>query len=184
MAESRDRPGTCYWITGLSGAGKTTLGRAYWAHQRALGRDNLVYLDGDTLREVFGNGLGHTPAERHQLAMSYSRLCQMLTAQGIDVVCATISMFATVRDWNRSNIPGYVEIYLDVPIEVLERRDQKQLYSRARRGEIRHVMGVDEPVVPPAAPDIRIVNDGSLSKAQLLERLLEDIATLESSHED
>lgn len=184
MTETPTRQGTCYWITGLSGAGKTTLGQAYCSHQRALGWDNLVYLDGDTLREVFGNGLGHSPAERYQLAMSYARLCQMLTGQGIDVVCATISMFETVREWNRRNIPRYVEIYLDVPIEVLERRDQKQLYSRARRGEIRHVMGVDEPVVPPVSPDILIVNDGSLSKTQLLERLLEEIARLESSHED
>jgi adenylylsulfate kinase-like enzyme len=173
--------GTCYWITGLSGAGKTTLGRAFHQHLRMQGRDNLVYLDGDTLREVFGNQLGHSPAERHQLAMSYARMCRMLTEQGIDVICATISMFDEVRTWNRDNIESYVEVYLDVPIEVLKQRDQKQLYSRALRGEIKHVMGIDEPAAPPVSPDIVICNDGSLSKPQLLQRLLTEIDNLDGS---
>jgi adenylylsulfate kinase-like enzyme len=181
MAEPESGLGTCYWITGLSGAGKTTLGHAYYQHLREQGRDNLVYLDGDTLREVFGNHLGHSPAERHQLAMSYARMCRMLTEQGIDVICATISMFDEVRAWNRDNIEHYVEVYLDVPIEVLKKRDQKQLYSRALRGEIKHVMGIDEPVALPVSPDIVIVNDGSLTKPQLLDRLLNEIANLDET---
>ena len=176
--------GTCYWITGLSGAGKTTLGQMFYQHLRQQGQHNLVYLDGDTMREVFGNNHGHSPEERHQLAMSYARMCRMLTEQGIDVICATISMFDEVREWNRKNIHKYVEIYLDVPIKVLQQRDQKQLYSRALRGEVSNVMGVDVPVAFPHSPDIVLENDNSLTKPQLLEQLLQAITKLERDDEN
>ena len=181
MTEATITHGTCYWITGLSGAGKTTLGRAFHEHLRAQGRDNLVFLDGDIMREVFGNELGHTPDERRKLAHSYGRMCRMLTEQGIDVICATISMFNEVREWNRGNIDHYVEIYLDVPIEVLKERDQKQLYSRAMLGEVSNGMGIDVPVALPSSPDIVIVNDGSLTRPQLLDKLLHEIADLDET---
>ncbi len=159
-----------YWITGLSGAGKTTIGKLFY---RKLKEKNpaTIFLDGDILREIFGNDLDHTLGDRKKSATRNSRLCKTLSEQGIHVVCATISMFKEVRDWNRSHIKNYMEIYLRVPLEILISRDQKQLYSRALRGEIKNVMGVDLPVDDPVNPDFIIDNDGSASPENIADEL-------------
>jgi adenylylsulfate kinase-like enzyme len=96
----------------------------------------------------------------------------MLTEQGIDVVIATISMFHEVREWNRKNIENYNEIYIKVPMEVLITRDQKNLYSRAFRGEIEHVMGVDIEIEEPINPDVIIINDGSNVPENMTDQLI------------
>lgn len=147
--------GKVYWITGLSGAGKTTLCRELVAHLRAHVRP-VVMLDGDELREAMGATNAHTRQERLQLAMRYAHLCHMIAVQGVDVAIATISLFREVHEWNRANMPGYVEIYLHVPVEELKRRDPKQIYARAARGELKDVAGLDFAVDEPQAPDVRI----------------------------
>ena len=89
-----------YWITGLAGAGKTTIGKLLYEKIREK-ESNTVFLDGDILREVFGNDLGYSKEDRRKCAMRYSRLCAMLQRQGMNVICCTISMLDSVRDWNR-----------------------------------------------------------------------------------
>jgi adenylylsulfate kinase len=86
-------PGRVSWITGLSAAGKTTIGRALSAHLRASGRP-VTFLDGDTLRTVVSNDLSYSEEDRRSAAMRNSMLCRMLAEQGHDVVCATISFFS------------------------------------------------------------------------------------------
>jgi adenylylsulfate kinase-like enzyme len=130
-----------------------------------------VFLDGDTLREVFGGDLGYTPEERRACAMRYSRLCKLLSGQGMTVVCCTISMFDTVREWNRENISGYVEVYIQVSIETLARRNQKGLYSDSTE----NVYGVDLYAELPKNPDLIIQNDGALSPEECLEIIIEQI---------
>jgi cytidine diphosphoramidate kinase len=147
--------GTVYWITGLSGAGKTTLARGLVAALRAQGRFVLL-LDGDELRAILGRVAGgFDPAARLELAQTYARLAQALAAQGADAVCATISMFQTVRDWNRANNPAYVEVFLDVPLDLRARRDPKGLYARADGA----MAGLDTTVELPAAPDLVVDAD-------------------------
>lgn len=158
-------PGTVYWITGLSGAGKTSVGRRLWLRLRKLGRP-AVFLDGDEIREVFGNGLKHDQAARFQLAMRYARLCRLLSAQGLPVVCATISMFHEVRAWNRRQIPRYKEIWLRVPVEVLARRDRKGVYRRRK-----NVVGVHLAAQLPRAADVIIDNDGRSSVAAATDKI-------------
>ena len=164
-----------YWITGLSGAGKTTIGTLFYSYLQET-KNNVVYLDGDTLRKIFGDAQQYSPSERKILALRYSRLCKMLTEQGIDVVIATISMFHEVREWNRENIENYNEIYIKVPMEVLIARDQKKLYSLAFKGEIKHVMGVDIEVEEPDNPDIIINNDGSSTPEDMMNELIGKLA--------
>jgi len=144
------------WITGLSGAGKSTLAHELVARLRAAGED-VVMLDGDELREVFGavttNAQNHGRGGRLALAMQYAHLCRVIATQGLTVVIATISLFREVHAWNRANLPGYFEVYLKVPVEELRRRDPKGIYRRFDAGELTHVAGLDLPIDEPKAAD-------------------------------
>ena len=143
----------CIWITGLSGAGKSTVSQALVPLLREQEICSIL-LDGDTLREVFGaavlNDENHSREGRIGLAMKYAQLCRVLSEQGLTVVIATISLFAEIHSWNRQNIPGYFEVYLPVPLEELRRRDPKLIYSRYDSGQIKNVAGldleIDEPI--------------------------------------
>lgn len=103
--------------------------------------------------------------------MRYARLCREVASQGIDVVCATVSMFHEVRRWNRTHIPGYVEIFLDVPIEELRRRDAKGLYGAYQRGEIANVVGLDLEPELPEHPDLVLENHAGMSPEDAVERI-------------
>ena len=160
-----------YWFTGLSGAGKTTIAQLFYESLQ-MSKKSIVFLDGDTLRELFADQQKYTLSERKKLAMRYSHLCKMLIEQELDVVIATISMFNEVRDWNRKNIKNYHEVYIKVPIDILIKRDQKNIYSKALKGEIKNVMGIDIEFEEPRNPDITIVNDGSYSQKNIVEKIL------------
>jgi glutamine kinase len=164
-------PGRVFWITGLSGAGKTTLGQELGNRLRAAGRP-VIFLDGDALRAVIAEDLGHSADHRRQSAMRNARLCRLLAEQGADVVCATISLFHEVQRWNRENIPGYYEIYLQVPIDELRCRDSKGLYARSQAGDVRDVVGIDVPAETPLAPDLVLDNYGAVDVATAIKRLL------------
>ena len=164
-------PGRVFWVTGLSGAGKTTVGRELWRRLRAAGRQ-VFFLDGDALRAVIAEDLGHSADNRRRSAMRNARLCQLLAGQGADVVCATISLFHEVQRWNRENIPGYREIYLRVPIDELRRRDSKGIYAGAQSGDVRDVVGYDVPAEAPEAPDLVLDNYGVLDVAAAVDRIL------------
>jgi adenylylsulfate kinase-like enzyme/phosphohistidine swiveling domain-containing protein len=163
--------GSVYWITGLSGAGKTTVGRELWSRLRAAGH-RVIFLDGDTLRATIADDLSHGMSDRRQSAMRNARLCRLLAGQGFDVVCATISLFHEVQRWNRENIPGYREIYLRVPIDELRRRDSKGIYAESERAETCDVVGIDLPAEPPEAPDLVLDNYGGLDVGTAVDRIL------------
>src|SRR5580704_11879135 len=164
-------PGRVFWITGLSGAGKTTLGRELWSCLRAVGRA-ATFLDGDTLRAVIAEDLDHSAGHRRRSAMRNARLCQLLAEQGTDVVCATISLFHEVQRWNRENIPGYCEIYLRVPIDELQRRDSKGIYRTTGRNGSAHVVGLDVPAETPETPDLVLDNHGDMDVNTAVDRIL------------
>jgi len=148
------KAGRTIWITGLSGAGKSTLAAGVVARLQGFG-ETVVRLDGDELREVFDTASGayHGRDSRLALALQYSRLCRLISSQGLTVVIATISLFKEVHAWNRINLPGYLEIYLKVPMEELRRRDPKGIYRRFDAGVITAVAGLDVPIDEPQSPD-------------------------------
>ena len=162
-----NKPGSVFWITGLAGSGKTSVGLEYFKFLKK-NQSNTVFIDGDILREVLDQQGGISMNERKKLSINYSKLCRMLSEQGINVVCCTISMFDSVREWNRKNINDYHEIYLKVPVEVLHQRDKKGLYSGAMRGEIKNVVGVDIGFEEPKAPNLIINNRGDMSIEDIL----------------
>jgi len=161
--------GKVYWITGLSGAGKTTIGTLLQQKLLARGRP-AVLLDGDMLREAFGYDLGYSLEDRRINAMRYAQLCRLLSSQGIDVVCSTISLFHDIHAWNRENMPNYLEIYLKVSLDVLVKRNQKGLYDE--RSGITEVYGLNLKVEEPLHPDITIDNDGILSVDQIVTQVV------------
>jgi glutamine kinase len=132
----------------------------------------VTFLDGDTLRAVIAEDLGHSARHRRESAMRNARLCRMLAQQGSDVVCATISLFHDVQHWNRANLPGYCEIYLQVPMEELRRRDAKGIYAMAERGELCDVVGLDVPAETPETPDLVLDNYGQLDVSTAVDRIM------------
>jgi adenylylsulfate kinase-like enzyme/phosphohistidine swiveling domain-containing protein len=162
--------GRVFWITGLSGAGKTTIGTELWHRLRDTG-SSAIFLDGDSLRAVIADDLDHGIDNRRRSAMRNAQLCRLLASQGQDVVCSTISLFHDVQRWNRANIPGYCEIYLQVPEQELRRRDCKGIYRAAALGTLRHVVGVDIPAEIPEAPDLVLDNFGSLNPREAVDRI-------------
>ncbi len=161
---------TVYWITGLSGAGKTTIGKLFYEKLRER-YPNTVFLDGDMMRKVFGDDLGYSEEDRRKCAMRYSRLCAMLQEQGLNVICCTISMFDSVREWNRENIHGYKEIYIKVSMNTLQKRDQKGLYSGTTKEEQKEVAGIHMDIEEPKHPDLVLENDGGKMPEEQAERL-------------
>ncbi|MBU2097519.1 MAG: adenylyl-sulfate kinase [Gammaproteobacteria bacterium] len=151
------RTGQVIWITGLSGAGKSTMATLLAARLRQQSAA-VALLDGDELRTVFAkdqmDGQHHDRSSRLQLAMQYSALCRLLADQGLTVVIATMSLFHEVQQWNRRYLPRYFEIYLKVPLSELQRRDPKGIYRKFAQGETRQVAGLDLAVDEPQAPDL------------------------------
>lgn len=164
--------GKVYWITGLAGAGKTTIGRALYKKIREQ-HENVVFLDGDTLREVFGGDLGYSETDRRKCAMRYAKLCLLLAEQGMIVVCCTISMFDSIRQWNREHIQGYYEIYVKVSGEVLWQRNQKGLYADSVNCESADVVGITIPLEEPKTPDMILENEGDLSPEEQADAILD-----------
>ncbi len=162
--------GTVYWITGLSGAGKTTIGKLLYEKLKEM-YPNTVFLDGDMLRKVFGDDLGYSKEERMKCAMRYSRLCAMLQEQGLNVICCTISMFDSVREWNRENIHNYKEIYVKVSMDTLKKRDQKGLYSGITEEKQKEVVGIHMEIEEPKCPDLILCNDGEKTIGEQVERI-------------
>lgn len=167
--------GTLFWFTGLSGAGKTTLGREFLSQLNGTGR-KAVFLDGDEMRAVFEDGGAHSKEDRRRLADRYSRLCKLLTSQGFDVVCCTISMFHSVREWNRKNIDSYFEVYVKAPMETLLRRDSKGIYGNALSKKLDNVVGLDIKMEEPLHPDLVVLNDGNETPAKIAKRILGAVA--------
>jgi len=174
--------GTLYWITGLSGAGKTTIGNRLYYEIKKM-KSNVVLLDGDLMKSVVSDVVGYSDEARRKRAKKYAALCKLLTDQGLIVICCTIAMYDEVREWNRAQNKGYVEVFLNVPMDVLRARDQKGLYSKYKDGEESNVTGEDLAVEYPKNPDIEIINDGSLSIAECVRRILNYKVSLSSDYD-
>lgn len=145
------------WICGLSGAGKTVIGGEVSKLLRQGNRLN-VFLDGDILRDVWSDNLGHSLKARDFNAKRICHLCKMLDEQHVNVVASVLYPFKSWMDWNRTNLSQFYEIFLDVPLSELEHRDPKNLYAGARSGKIKDVVGIDIPFELPDNPDLIVGN--------------------------
>jgi adenylylsulfate kinase len=148
--------GRVIWITGLSGSGKTTLALELQTILKTR-EEKVILLDGDDLRVVlFAQNTDYDRKGREKLAFTYARLCKLLALQGYTIICATISLFHDLHKWNRENLPGYFEVFLDVSEKERRRRDAKRLYINLDEGSVTNMAGIDVEIEYPLAPDLKI----------------------------
>lgn len=154
--------GRVYWITGLSNSGKTTIGTALYYELKKM-RSNVVILDGDLMKEIVsGTKLaGYGDNDRIIRGKRYSQMAKLLADQGIWVIVCAMAMYDDIRMWNRENIKGYVEIFLNTPDTVLKERDRKGLYKAVNNVEL------------PKNPDMVFANDGNESVRDIVQQILE-----------
>lgn len=164
------------WLVGMSGAGKTTIGREVYALVKAAS-PNTVFVDGDEVREIFRHDgeYAYTVEGRRQNSERIGALCRWLDRQGINVVCSMLSIFEDHRQANRAAFSRYFEVYVEATLDELMTRDYKNLYRAAKAGQQHNVVGVDIPFPPPANPDMVIRNgnppvDSRLAAREIVER--------------
>jgi bifunctional enzyme CysN/CysC len=164
--------GKVVWFTGLSGSGKSTIANVL--EQRLHQRGVLTYiLDGDNVRQGLNRDLGFTDADRVENIRRTAEVAKLLLDAGAVVITAFISPFRSERDMARQLFePGeFIEVHLDVPLEVVEQRDPKGLYRKVRSGELPHFTGIDSPYEAPQTPELKLDTD-ALSVEESVERIL------------
>ena len=145
------------WFTGLSGAGKSTI--ANLVEKRLLSEGKHTYLlDGDNIRHGLNKDLGFTEGDRVENIRRIAEVARLMADAGLIVLVSFISPFRAERRMAREMMePGeFLEVFVDTPLEVVEARDVKGLYGKARRGELKNFTGIDSPYEPPENADIRI----------------------------
>jgi adenylyl-sulfate kinase len=163
------------WLTGLSGSGKTTIAKAIVA-LAAANNNQIVLIDGDVVRELFGGDLGFDEESRKLQIGRIQRLAYWISQQNISVVVAALYAHPDLLFWNRNNLPGYFEVYVDTPLHIIESRDTKGLYKKAREGSLDNVVGIDIPWHAPQEPDYVVSSDGVLPPDQIAANILSQIS--------
>jgi bifunctional enzyme CysN/CysC len=170
--------GAVVWFTGLSGAGKSTIAQALERELFARGMQTYV-LDGDNIRHGLNSNLGFSPEDRVENIRRVSEVAKLMADSGVVAITAFISPYRMDRRRAREiALEGnaeFVEVFVDAPLEVCEARDPKNLYKKARAGEIREFTGIDAPYEPPEDAEINVRTDRQTvneSVATILEGLL------------
>lgn len=170
--------GQVIWMTGLSGAGKTTVSTELNERLKKGGLQPIL-LDGDSLRSLFvesdNTAQTYNRQERIILSYKYSHLCQILSSQGFMVIIATVSMYREIYAWNRLNLQNYFEIYLNVPLRELCRRDPKNIYSKFYSGEMKNVAGLDLKVDQPREPNLTVEFKSGRSSSEIVDIILDKL---------
>jgi adenylyl-sulfate kinase len=151
--------GLTIWFTGLSGAGKSTIGQRVATALREQGY-RVEVLDGDEVRQTLSAGLGFSKEDRDINIRRIGFVAELLTRNGVVAITAAISPYADTRAEVRRKIGRFVEVYVRCSIDVLSERDVKGLYKKALAGEIDHFTGVSDPYEAPDAPDV-VVDSGT-----------------------
>lgn len=168
MVNAPTQPAAVLWFTGLSGAGKSTIAASV---ARALADRGVPteYLDGDILREIAPAGFSRDERDAHVKRTGF--LASRLEHHGVTVVCALISPYAEARGHVRRLCRRFLEVHVATPLAECERRDVKGLYARARKGDIPHFTGIDDPYEPPASAEV-VIDTTQLTVDQAVARVM------------
>ena len=176
--------GFTVWLTGLPGSGKTTLSKLVAAEIVRRG-EHAEVLDGEVLREDLWPELDFTREGRDMNVKRISYICEMLTRSGIPNIVAAVSPYRETRDKSRYKIGNFIEVHCSCPIEILEQRDSRGLYEKAKSGEIKYFTGVSHPYEEPSDPEL-VVDTADENPEQTAGRIitkLEEMGYLEPSTE-
>ena len=177
MHRHRKQQGCTIWFTGLSGSGKTTCSRIVEKKLAASGLKTEI-LDGDIIRENLSKGLGFSKVDRDTNIRRIGFVADLLTRNGVYVLVAAISPYQEVRQWVRQKIGRFMMVYCTAPLDILEARDVKGLYKRARLGEIDNFTGVTDPYEPPQNPEVIICSDGTETKEESADKVVQTLVRL------
>jgi len=163
--------GFILWFTGLSGAGKSTLATHLTPILKSKGC-RVEVLDGDEVRENLSKGLGFSKEDRDTNIRRIGFVANMLARNGVASITAAISPYKEIRDEirKRSQVP-FIEVYVEAPLDVLEARDPKGLYKKARAGLIKNFTGISDPYEAPEAPEV-VVHTGKESVEESAKKIL------------
>jgi bifunctional enzyme CysN/CysC len=163
------------WLTGLSGAGKSTIANVLERKLHALGRHTYL-LDGDNIRKGLNKDLGFSDADRVENIRRVAEVARLMVDAGLIVITSFISPFESERRMARGLLGAdeFIEVFVDAPLAVAEARDPKHLYERARRGEIKNFTGIDSPYEPPESPELRI-DTTAMSPEEAGDAVLEEL---------
>ena len=152
--------GVAVWFTGFSGAGKSTIAKALTQELESKGYDFEV-LDGDEIRENLTKGLGFSKEDRDTNIRRIGFVAKLLVRHNVIVLVPVISPYRAIRDEMRQQIGSdkFVEVFVNAPIEVCEKRDVKGLYQKVRAGEIKQFTGISDPYEPPLNPEVECRTD-------------------------
>lgn len=163
----------CYWITGLPSAGKTTIAKKLF-HFLKIKNRKVVLLDAEHLRKVFGFDK-YDNKNRLKFGLAYARLCKYLINQDCDVIIGIVGLFNQLHEWNRKNIKGYVEIFLDVPIQELKKRDPKGFYKLSSQGKLKNFPGLDLKVDFPKNPNLHLLWSQGENVSKTFDKLIKGL---------
>jgi adenylyl-sulfate kinase len=172
--------GVTIWLTGIPGAGKTTISRAVYRQLLQAGHNRCELLDGDVVRTHISQGLGFSREDRDVNILRIGWVAQLLTKHGVIAVVAAISPYGATRDRVRAMVtasggPGsFVEVYVKCPVEECMKRDPKGLYRLARDGKITGLTGFDAPYEEPQAPEIIVetqFSDAEMAAKRIIDHL-------------
>lgn len=166
-------PGATVWLTGLSGSGKSTIAAAL--EEDLIRRGRAAYrLDGDNLRHGLNGDLGFTAEGRSENIRRVGEVARLFADAGLVAIVPVISPYRVDRDRARQIHEeaelGFIEVFVDTPLEVCEQRDPKGLYARARAGELKGMTGIDDPYEPPIDPEL-VIDTTQVSVDEAVERI-------------
>jgi adenylylsulfate kinase len=150
------------WMVGLSGAGKSTIGREVYRQWKQC-ESNTVLVDGDEIRSLFKQDnakSSYTTEGRRLNAERIVEICKWLDGQDINVVCCILCIFPDILKANRKQFKNYLEVYISAPYDILRARDSKGLYVAAEKGEQSNVVGIDIPFPKPVFSDLVLDSSG------------------------
>ena len=150
--------GFTVWLTGMSGAGKSTVARMLEQRLCATGA-RVEVLDGDVVREHLSKGLGFSREDRDENIRRITYVCEVLSRHGVIAIAAVVSPYRDARDEARARIPEFVEVYLECSLDVLIERDTKGLYRKALAGQLAHFTGISDPYEAPFSAEVNIRSD-------------------------
>lgn len=160
--------GVCLWFTGLSGSGKSTTAQALVPLLESRGR-TVTVLDGDVVRTHLSAGLGFSREDRDTNVRRVGYVAGEVVRHGGLAVAALVSPYRATRDEVRGMVSAaggtFVEVFVDTPLDVVERRDVKGWYARARAGEVKEFTGLDDPYEPPLQPELTLQTTRTTAKA-------------------